>query len=91
MKNSKQANSRRQFLGQVGGIGAATVAVNAVGLSALVGLTQTTAQAKENGRQSQASKIANDELQASLYQEIGRLKAELESMRENAVRGVYYR
>lgn len=84
MKNSNQANSRRRFLGTVGGLSAATVGVSVIGLPALAALTETTANANEIGRTGAAAGAASntgcagEEFHNALFQQIGRLKVELD-------------
>lgn len=79
MKNSKNENSRRQFLQKVGGITVATVGANVVGLPALAALSDSKVEAKEL-----ASKSADDDLENALFQQIGQLKLELD-LRNGAI------
>lgn len=78
MNNSEQANSRRQFLGKVGGITVATVGANVVGLSALSVLTGPSAQAAEVARDAgKSNHPADEEFQNELFRQIGRMQVEL--------------
>ena len=45
MKKTLKPTNRRKFLGTIGGVSAAAVVTNAIGLPAIAGLTATTAEA----------------------------------------------
>ncbi len=67
-KKETKTTDRRKFLGTIGGVSAAAVVTNAVGLPALAGLTATTAQAsvadyKSNKRANESFKYRKDTAQ----------------------------